>query len=129
MTHMHRPQALWLLALIALSSLPTHAAEADATLGRLFNTPQRRASLDGMRERNLRITPDAQQQDSIRLDGIVLRSDGRSTVWLNQQAITDRASSLRADPSSAQVPISGERSVRLRVGETLRTPSTSESQP
>lgn len=119
-----------LLVVTGLNALLTaQAAEADASLGRLFNTPERRASLDGMRERNLRITPDAQQPDSIRLDGIVMRSDGRSTIWLNQQAITDRAGALRADPSSAQIPVSGERSVRLRVGETLRSHSPSEPQP
>ena len=46
-------------------------AEADDGLGRVFNTPQKRAILDQLRQRNARITPD-QKVDTFALNGIVL---------------------------------------------------------
>lgn len=79
---MIRPLACLLMALYVA---PAHASsEPD----RLFYTPQQRAQLEQMRAR-----PAAQAQrpattsaPPIRFDGVVVRSDGRSTRWVNGRA-------------------------------------------
>ena len=80
------------LVLIVCIASTAHAAEADwqTGLGRLFVTPQKRALLDELRRSNARMdTPE--QLDSVRLDGIVRRSSGKQTIWINGQSYNDRA--------------------------------------
>lgn len=55
--------------------------------GRLFYTPAQRAQLEAARAGN---APSARQPESrgaapLRFDGVVIRSDGRSTSWVNGQ--------------------------------------------
>lgn len=74
----------WLLAAclpaFLMASPVAHAAE---TLGRLFFTPEQRSTLDqqGQTESTREI-----QGNTLRLDGMVLRSSGRNTYWVNGQA-------------------------------------------
>lgn len=109
---------LMLLPVLALVHALPCAAEADSDLGRLFNTPQHRAILDEMRARNMQISP-RQQTDVIRLDGIVRRSDGHNTVWLNGEAYQDHAPVIRLEDSAATLPTGKDRYTRLKVGDTL----------
>jgi hypothetical protein len=71
---------------------------AAQPLGRLFFTPEERAALDSSRgQKNvagksvsanaLEASPTPQV---ITLNGLVRRSDGKSTVWLNHSALTER---------------------------------------
>lgn len=94
------------------------AAAGQDAYGRLFHTPARRTELDALRARGLPLdgSPQAAPQ---RLDGIVLRSDGHSTVWFGGTTLRDRATSLGADSRSLALPAGGTRSVRLYVGESL----------
>lgn len=96
----------------------------QTSLGRLFVTPQKRALLDELRRSNAHIEP-TQQLDSVRLDGIVRRSSGKQTIWINGQSYTDHAPVTRVDENSARI-ISGSKSgVELKVGESSRvTPET-----
>jgi hypothetical protein len=68
------------LALLA----PASAADAP-DLGRLFFTPERRLALERQRTHNVQ---EAQtlQGTTMSLDGVVQRSSGKSTIWINRQA-------------------------------------------
>ena len=105
----HRTLTLCLSAAITLASA---SAAAQAPLGRLFFTPEERAALDAGRPRHsepaaaIELTPR-------RLDGIVRRSDGRGTVWINGEAERRRLESAQR----AAVRDAEGRWQSLRVGE------------
>lgn len=62
---------------------------ADDSLGRLFYTPEQRARMDVARqhERNIKIDEEESTPPpvNIHLNGVITRSDGRSTVWINNK--------------------------------------------
>jgi hypothetical protein len=103
-----------------------HAQE----LGRLFFTPEQRAALDARRKARVPDKPAATpvtESPLTRVDGAVRRSGGKSTVWINGEAIPESAQGDAARvapgataPGRVSVPV-GESSQRydLRVGETL----------
>lgn len=107
------------LALVTFANAAVPAQQADDGLGRLFMTPQKRAILDDMRQRNARINVEQQSTDTVRLDGIVRRSDGRNVVWINGQSHYDHAPVASLGESSARVFAGNGRSIDLRVGETV----------
>ncbi|HQT30696.1 MAG TPA: hypothetical protein PLE48_03640 [Thiobacillus sp.] len=84
-------RALPLLAAICLLPLPLPAAETPpATLERLFFTPAQRADLQAARARPL---PSASPTDSaepapavVKFDGVLIRSDGKTTRWVDGKA-------------------------------------------
>lgn len=119
-----------LIALLIIATTPALAAEADwqNSLGRLFVTPQKRALLDELRRSNARIEP-TQQLDSVRLDGIVRRSSGRQTVWINGQAYNDHAPVTRVDDSSARVITGSRQGLELKVGESSKLSTSQSSRP
>ncbi len=55
--------------------------------GRLFYTPDQRAQLEAARARNVtqvgRAAPDAGTPPPIRYDGVLVRSDGKTTRWVD----------------------------------------------
>jgi len=63
--------------------------------GRLFYTPAQRAQLEDARARNVAPTGPGQQASSarapapLRYDGVVIRSDGRTTRWVDGKAQRD----------------------------------------
>lgn len=113
--------ACGLLALI----VPAHAAPAEPALGRLFLTPEWREALERQRQLNIQQTRTL-GGDTLRLDGIVVRSSGKSTVWINNQPQTERtrdtgvtAVASRRLPGRAAVSSGAEPPVDLEVGATL----------
>jgi len=52
-------------------------------LGRLFFSPAEREALDARRREKSGGVPTAAAQAPVRIDGYVLRSGGRPTVWVN----------------------------------------------
>ncbi len=79
--------------LLACLSLP-----AMAGLGRLFYTPAQRATLEDARQRN--ITAAGTSSDSsgaIIYNGVVLRSDGHATQWVDGQPQARGGASYDAD--------------------------------
>ncbi len=103
---------------------------AGAELGRLFFTPAQRATLDTMREKNIGTEAAAAKEpapplpQNVTLDGVVRRSDGKNTVWLNSRAVTapkagDIGVSTGKNDNRVKltVPESG-RSLDLKVGQT-----------
>lgn len=121
-----RPPARTMPALLALALLvPARAAESQE-LGRLFFTPEKRATLDRQRTLNIQ---EAQtlQGTTMSLDGVVYRSSGKATVWINQQAQVEGDSSRTGvsaavspkSPASAVLVPGEEAPAQLKVGETI----------
>lgn len=118
------------IALIVAFALGAVAAPASSQeLGRLFHTPGQRNALDAQRKTRPAVAPaaTAPARRSARIDGYVLRSDGRSTVWVNSGAVsaTSRREDMRADvrsdaPGRVSVSVGGgERRLDVKVGATL----------
>lgn len=116
-------------------------AAADLSLGRLFFTPSQRTSLDVARSQRTRVTVATERTEevaqpvpqTITYGGMVRRSDGRTTVWLNDRAVHDRKPAgvptiiHRVRPDGAvtlDVPQSNRR-VDLKVGQSVEVLSGS----
>jgi hypothetical protein len=122
---MRRRASVWLAVLAAMAmAMATPAEAAGEPLGRLFLTPEQRAAL----ERQRRTEADASaalQGETLRLDGIVRRSSGHRTVWLNGHATDDNGTAARRvgprhdDPAAAVIAGDGAAPLSLRVGETV----------
>ena len=96
-------------------------------LGRLFFTPEQRAALDARRKARV---PDRPAMTSVvspttRLDGYVKRPGGRSTVFVNGEALLEgTADAPVIDPErrGGRVPVTGGEGrprVELRPGQVL----------
>jgi len=72
-------------AIPILLSLLACSTASQAELGRLFYTPQQRQGLENIRVQNRSVAGPASATTTqpLTYDGIVLRSDGRSTRWIN----------------------------------------------
>ena len=115
-----------LLLLIIIAAAPEAHAQS---LGRLFLTPAQRAALDVRRASRVPDKPMAVVVESptARVDGQVVRTDGRSTVWVNGLPVREGAQSegLRIAPgpgAAASVTLNvgeGSRRVELLVGESM----------
>lgn len=111
-------RALPLLVLLLASASP-HGRADD--LGRLFFTPEQRKALDARRKARVPDKPAAAiASPTVRLDGYVKRSGGKSTVWVNGEAVESPARL----PESSEAPVTvstgdGARAARLKPGEIL----------
>lgn len=119
-------RALAIAALLfALSATSTPGAAQE--LGRLFLTPEQRASLDARRKARVPDKPAATivASPTTRLDGYVKRSDGRSTVWVDGEALLEgeQGDLPRLDAQGTgrvSIPLGEGRSrARLKPGETI----------
>ena len=73
-----------LLCCSALSLLGlTAVAGAEAALGRLFFTPERRQHLDHQRQMNIQTQVEIPQDPTLTINGVVMRSSGKRTIWVN----------------------------------------------
>ncbi|OIR01691.1 hypothetical protein GALL_161930 [mine drainage metagenome] len=112
-----------LAALAAVLALTLPARQVLASnLGRLFFTPEQRRQLD--RQRNGEQRPRA-DSETLFIDGVVRRSDGATTVWVNGVAQHEGLPGIRIfpsaqDPSRVTLRIEGGAPVRLRVGEAIK---------
>ena len=105
--------------------LLANSAEAQE-LGRLFFTPEQRAALDARRKARVPDRPAVTTvSPTTRLDGYVKRSGGRSTVFVNGDAMLEgTADAPVVDPErrGGRVPVpagEGGQRVELRPGEVL----------
>lgn len=118
---------LLLLACVAtgMGASSTWAAETE-TLGRLFFTPERRMALERQRTHNVQ-QAQALQGTTMSLDGVVYRSSGKSTVWINQHAQNEndaRRTGVTAilsprDPGRALISPGEDLPAKLKVGEAV----------
>lgn len=113
-----------LLAFLLIVFLGNAQAE---DLGRLFFTPEQRAALDARRKARVPDRPSVTTvvSPTTRLDGYVKRSGGRSTVFVNGEALLEgTADAPVVDPErrDGRVPVTrgdGRPRVELRPGEVL----------
>jgi len=132
---MTRAWRIGMVVYLTLTASTPVAAQAQERLGRLFFTPAQRASLDIARSQRARaaLSTEKPEQEAtpvpqiITYSGHIRRSDGKTTVWINNQAVHDRESAgaaaivgrVRPDGSvTLQVPQSG-RSVSLKPGQSV----------
>jgi len=118
----------WLAFITLMLPLVSSAAEP---LGRLFFTPQQRATLDNARGQNIKIDVEVETEtpnlEIISVNGMIKRSDGQSTVWINNRPLNEKRApsgikiiSRSADDArvTLQLPPS-RRNVDLKVGQNL----------
>jgi hypothetical protein len=114
-----------LLSGAAAAATGDYGGNGGASLGRLFFTPERRATLERQRQLNIQ---EAQTLEgaSMSLDGVVVRSSGKRTVWINSRAQHDQAApagvtaGIKArQPGQAVLQAGEEAPANLRVGETI----------
>lgn len=113
--------------LIGIGLLVPVVAGAQQPLGRLFFTPEQRETLDarrraGVQERAAPVTI----SPTTRLDGVVVRSQGKSTVWLDGNALPDgvRPEGVRVrrtnDPTRVRIGVGEQgRYTSVRVGQQV----------
>lgn len=135
---------LWSLAAALALAAPAHAQPAPAPvqatvqqakataplLGRLFMSPERRQLLDRQRLLDIRDAA-GPETDKVELNGVVQRSSGRNSVWINQRMQDPDAGGVRlqpGQPGSARIEMEQTPAVQLRVGESLNR-STQERKP
>lgn len=113
--------------LIASSSWHIHAAAPPPSpLGRLFFTPEKRLALEHQRLSNIQETQTLEGA-TMSLDGIVQRSSGKSTVWINGRAQDEHDAARTGvtvrltpkDPGRAQLSPGEESPTQLKVGEAI----------
>ena len=129
---------LWLFFITG----PAWAADG---LGRLFLTPEQRAQLEtvrAQRDRRLPVIVETEVAptlapaaptgpDVVTYSGMVRRSDGKSTVWINGKPLTERSKGdgdidilgVRRDGEVAVAIPQAERKASLRVGQSLEVTS------
>lgn len=110
-----------IIFLLAFSvSTPAFSAE---TLGRLFFTPEQRALLDSARKQKIKIVEEPQATpaavvaqppppEDMSVNGLVTRSDGGSTIWINNKTVNGR-SSLPGGQTVTSVEPTGKVTLRL----------------
>ena len=120
-------RAVWIFSLLLLAG-----SAGAAELGRMFFTPAQRATLDNARKQNIRseISNDAEQTatplpQNVSVNGVIRRSDGKNTIWLNNRVVGDRqtgglnaAVGKNDNRVRLSVPESG-RTMDLKVGQTI----------
>ena len=105
---------------------PASAAGAPAELGRLFFTPERRRELDRRREFKSEEAPIAESAQTLTIDGVVTRSSGKRTVWVNGAAHDDgqpadgtSIGTNRRNPGQVVVRPAGAPPIPARVGDSV----------
>lgn len=127
--------------LIGFTSMPLQAAEDD--FGRLFSSSAERKKLDILRknqkltvvspERNAPLQPEVDAlPESITMQGYVKRSDGSTTLWINNKAVQENSTQddveigrlskqknsakNASDSLNVRIPVTGK-NVRLKPGQ------------
>jgi hypothetical protein len=116
---------LFALLAVAGTAAAQNGANGGATLGRLFFTPEKRATLERQRQLNIQETQTLEGA-SMSLDGVVVRSSGKRTVWINSRAQHDQAAPAGVtaelgsrQPGQAVLQAGEETPARLKVGESI----------
>lgn len=101
-------------------------ANAEEELGRLFFTPERRQALDRQRQFNIQEKQEIPEDPMLTINGVVTRSSGKRTVWINGTAQNDneRPSGVtitpnRKAPGNVVVQPGDAPAGNAKVGETV----------
>lgn len=115
------------IAIAAL--LMAQLAHAAEPLGRFFYTPEERARLDALRAQKAVAVVQVKDEpvpEIVKFNGIVRRSDGKATVWINNQPLSeaelrDKQSIVGTVSRNGQVTLQapqGSVQMRLKVGQS-----------
>ena len=111
----------------------TPVANAADALGRLFLTPEKRVVLEQQRQFNIQ-ERETLQGSTMSLDGVVVRNNGKKTVWINGRAQNEGESAFGlstrvapGNPGQAKIEAGDGASTNLRVGQKINR-ATSEIQ-
>lgn len=123
------------MLLLALAAPFAHAA--DPAIGRIFYTPEQRVQLDSLRAQKAVATQVREEPvpEVITYQGIVRRSDGKATVWVNNEALSDtelrNGQSLVGNISrDGQVILqTPQAAIRLKVGQSAELLSGQVDEP
>jgi hypothetical protein len=121
---MNRLATLCCALLLAGASLRVQAQ--TESLGRLFFTPEKRLLLERQRASNIQAAQSL-EGETMSLDGVVQRSSGKSTVWINGRAQEENEAARTGvnvrltpkDPGRAQLSPGEELPTQLKVGEAI----------
>lgn len=112
--------------LLGLTLLGPACAADTPELGRLFFTPERRIALERQRTHNVQ-EAQALQGTTMTLDGVVYRSSGKTTVWINRQSQNENEAARTGvsavispqTPGRARLAPGEEAPAELKVGEAM----------
>ena len=114
-----------LFCLVLLFSGPSPSAFSEDGLGRLFFTPERRLNLDRQRQMNIQTRPEAPEDPTLTINGVVTRSTGKRTVWINGVSQNENEPPgnvsvipSRTEPARLNVN-TGQAASNARVGDTI----------
>ena len=112
---------------LALTSTSGTPAFAEDDLGRLFFTPEKRQALDHQRQFNIQEKVETQQEPTFTINGVVTRSSGKRTVWVNGVAAGENDASAgigvapeRSNPGRVVIQAGESSASSAKVGETIR---------
>lgn len=113
------PGRSFLAFLLILACIPFPAASEE--LGRLFFTPERRQMLDRQRQFNIQERKEIPEDPTLTINGVVTRSSGKHTVWINGAAQNDGdvSSGVIASPKGknlARVVVQGSEAPAAEIG-------------
>ncbi len=119
-----RPLAI--LSALAIANSPCAPVIAEEALGRLFFTQERRQALDHQREFNIQENQVEPEEPALTINGVVSRSSGRRTVWVNGQPQDENEApggividTTQQKPGEVEVRSDDERIGRVNVGDTI----------
>ena len=100
---------------------------AEEVLGRLFFTPEKRQALDHQRQFNIQEKQEAPESPTFTIDGVVTRSSGKKTVWVNGNIVGENAASsdvdvvpMRQNPGRVVIQSGDAPTTSAKVGETVQ---------
>lgn len=111
---------------LAQTPTPTPQVSEPLQIKRLFFSAEKRATLDRQRTQNQQQIRSLQGA-TLNLDGLVQRSSGKSTVWINGQPQNENEAARngvnvflsKKSPGSAQIAPGDEPPTPMKVGETI----------
>ena len=110
------------ILMVMVAIMPWCASNSAETLGRLFFTPAQRSTLDAGKQLATPRKAAPSGPRAAMLNGVVTRSDGESTIWVNGHSVSrsgsPNASASHSDPAAARVELQGAGGrVKLKVGQ------------
>jgi len=113
-------------SMLVVTASPYVPAFAEEALGRLFFTPERRQTLDRQRQFNIQEKQEVPEDPTFTIDGVVTRSSGKQTVWVNGSIIGENGASsdidvvpLRKSPGQVVIQAGESSTTSAKVGETV----------
>jgi hypothetical protein len=120
------PRLFAVFSMLVVTASPCLPAFAEEALGRLFFTPERRQTLDRQRQFNIQEKQDIQEDPTFTIDGVVTRSSGKRTVWVNGVAQNDEEtpsgvsiSTTRRHPGKLTIGAEDDSARSASVGDTV----------